>query len=287
MDELAAYFYEHILLPLVRYEGIKHDGEMGSDRDVRAALDVATSLYHLREHIPAPHQKSRQAIAAFCRDYDLLGDVVNATKHADLNRGAPQISSADDISQLHVVTRFTDEHGEYVHEEKRVVVKLRNGTERDLFDVLINVHDFWVQELESIGAKPAKKTFSNPSTGLVLRENAKQIRLQITQGVRWQHTFRLQQYNYDEQIIEPVDLSNRENIIFTLREPPSYDIELRSSTGVVLTRKLQLTPDQAQALDAMKSEEDRNAYLFQLAQDHGIQRELLQEYAESVADKVV
>lgn len=284
MGKLEAYFYEHILLPLVRYNEIKHDGEIGSDRDLRAAIDVATSLYHLREHIPAQHRKSRNEIVAECADYGLLGDVVNAAKHGELNRGTPLIDSADAIRQVHVVTTFSDERGTYVHEEKQVVVTLSDGSERDLFDVMISVHNFWLHELKSIGAKPANKTFSNPTTGLVSRDDAKQLRLQIIQGIRWHHSFRLQQYNYEKSLIEPVDLTDAQDIVFSLRMPPSFDIELRSSAGVLLSRKLQLTLEQSQHLDTIEGEKERNAYLLHLAMEQGIHDQLLSEYSKSRAD---
>lgn len=277
MDELAAYFYERVLSPMVRYEETKHDGEIGGDRDVRAALDAATSLYHLREHIPPPYQKTRRSIATTCPEYDLLGDVVNASKHGNLTRGTPQVSSVNDIYQLHVCTKYRDNEGEYVHEEKRVMVKLSDGTEHDLFDVLISVFDFWVRELSSIGANPARHQFSNPPTGLIARDDAKQVQLQITAGIRWKHHFRFQKYDYDEEQIVAMDFSDAEDIIFSLREPPIFEIELRSSEGVFGSCKLRLTPDQARKLDHIEGEAEREAYLLGIAEKNGLQQKLVTE----------
>jgi hypothetical protein len=81
MQELAAYFYQSVFLAYHRYKQVKNDHEMGDNKDRREALDAGVALYHLREHIPQKIKKSRGQLAALCTDYDLLGDIVNATKH--------------------------------------------------------------------------------------------------------------------------------------------------------------------------------------------------------------
>ena len=105
-DDLAAFFYENVVAAFTDYSKIRQNDPYGRSRDIRAAIDTATSLYHLREHIPAQYRKSRSEVAKLCPDYDLLGDVANAAKHDDLTRGKPQIKSADDIYELTVITRY-------------------------------------------------------------------------------------------------------------------------------------------------------------------------------------
>src|SRR6516165_8581907 len=150
-DDLAAFFYENVVAAFTDYSKTRQSDPYGRSRDIRAAIDAATSLYHLREHIPSQYRKSRSEVAKLCPDYDLLGDVANAAKHDDLTRGTPQINSADDIYEMNVITLYEDCDGEYSDAQKLVMVKLNNGTERDLFEVLTNVINFWGHELESFG----------------------------------------------------------------------------------------------------------------------------------------
>jgi hypothetical protein len=77
------------------------------------------------------------------RDYDLLGDGVNATKHRSIRRGTPKITNATQIYEEVIVTEYKDTQGFYPGVEKKVIVKLSNGSEKDVLDVLMNVINFW------------------------------------------------------------------------------------------------------------------------------------------------
>jgi len=66
MEELAAYFYQHVFLAYHQYRQVKNDQMMGDNKDRREAIDAAIALYHLREHIPQQLRKSRAQLAALC-----------------------------------------------------------------------------------------------------------------------------------------------------------------------------------------------------------------------------
>jgi hypothetical protein len=86
-EKLYAFFYETVVLVYQAYKTTRNEAKAGTRNDWKSALTAATAAYHFREHLPQPHKKSRREIAAICPDYDLLGDVVNASKHKDVTFG--------------------------------------------------------------------------------------------------------------------------------------------------------------------------------------------------------
>jgi hypothetical protein len=281
MQELAAYFYQHVFLAYHRYRQVKNDGEIGDNKDRREALDAAVALYHLREHIPLPFRKTRAQLAALCPDYDLLGDIVNAAKHNVLTHGTPQVAGVDNISEILVCTRFRDQDGEYDHQEKIVEVELVDGSKRDIYEILTNVVNTWFDELHRIGAIDQRQPIQLKTQELVSREDASSVALQITQGIRWQQHFRLQQYNYESNEIEPVDLSDAENIIFTVREPPTFEVEMGDASGLKFAKKVELTPEQVRELEQIDDPSQRNQYLLKVAAGQGVLEQMITEYQDA------
>ena len=256
---------------------MKNDGRFGMDRDLRSAIDAATSLYHFREHLPLRHRKSPAEIVVACADYNLLGDIVNASKHGVLNRGIPQIASFQDLRQYLVCTRFQDEVGEYFDNDKIVTVHLVDGSERDLFDVMINVFEFWLRYLNGIGANPPVRSFSNPKRGFVSRDQAKAISVEVAQSLQPTLHHRIQEYNYATGSIDVVDLSGRK-LEMRISQPEQITFALKSDDGKCVRQTVTLTWEQSEKLRAMKGESEKNRYLLSMAKGIGIQDKLLQEY---------
>lgn len=277
-SELAAYFYEHVFLAYDRYKKVKDDHIMGNNKDRREAIDAAVALYHLREHIPKSLRKSRLQLAALCPDYDLLGDIVNASKHHVVTRGTPQVTRLDAIQEILVSTRFNDQDGEYANEEKSVEVELVDGSKRDVYEILTNVVNMWFDELHQIGAIDRRQPIQLNRQSLVTRENAYSVSLQMTVGIRWNQVFRLQKFNYESNKIESVDLSDAEKIIFTIRKPPTFEVELHDASGVKFTREIELTPEQAKDLKQINDPNQRDQYLLKIAISKGAADQMIAEY---------
>jgi hypothetical protein len=280
MEELAAYFYQHVFLAYHRYRQAKNDGEMGDNKDRREAIDAAVALYHLREHIPQRFRKSRAQLAALCPDYDLLGDTVNAAKHNVLRRGTPQVVAADNIREILVCTRFRDQDGEYDHQDKIVEVELVDGSKRDIYEILTNVVNMWFDELHRIAAID-RQPIQLKRQELVSREDASSVALQMTQGIRWQQHFRFQQYNYESNEIEPVDLSDRKDIIFTVRKPPTFEVEMGDASGPKSAKEVELTPEQVRELEQIDDPNQRNQYLLEIAASQGVLEQMITEYQDA------
>ncbi len=107
-----------------------------------------------------------------CADFALLGDVVNAAKHKLLRKGKPQIASADSIRELVVNTQFQDEQGEYSVASKSIDMALKDGTSRELFDVLTNVVNMWIDFLQAAGISGKATKFPHEDRNRIIgREN--------------------------------------------------------------------------------------------------------------------
>jgi len=146
-ENLYAFFYETVVLSYVAYKTTRYEEKAGTRNDWKAAMAASSAAYHFREHLPDRYKKIHKAIVAVCPDFALLGDVVNASKHKRLTKGTPQIAGADSIKELVVYTHYRDEAGEYSDASKAIEITLKNGTTRELFDVLTNVVNMWIDFL--------------------------------------------------------------------------------------------------------------------------------------------
>jgi hypothetical protein len=126
-DDLAAYYHENVVASFAEYRDICNDGIAGRSRDLRAALNAASALFHLREHLPGT-PLSRADVERFCPDYALLGDVVNASKHKALNgntpHGAPLVADAENLAEQIASIEYEDEAGTYLYVQKSVGGKI-------------------------------------------------------------------------------------------------------------------------------------------------------------------
>jgi hypothetical protein len=284
MEELAAYFYRSVFLAYDQYRQVKNSEAMGDDRDRREAIAAATALYHLREHIPRGFRKSRAELAALCPDYDLLGDVVNAAKHGVLNHGNPRVADASSISEVMVCTRYEDREGEYYSAEKTVEVGLIDGSKRDLHEILTNVVNMWFDELHRMGAIDRRDPIQLDRPRPVPREDATSLPLQLTKGLQWTLQLRLQQYNYETDTIEPVDLTDA-GITFTIRKPRTFDVQMGDDSGLLLTREVELTPEQARELDQIDDPDRRDQYLRKIAVTQGVVYQMMAQHLRAAKEK--
>lgn len=277
-DDVAALFHENVVDAFKGYLESRTNGKAGRSQDLRAAINAASALYHFREHLPATFPKNRADVVAACPDYSLLGDVVNASKHKTLTRNAPQLDSAEQIEEQVVVTVYQDEQGEYSHVEKRVVLRLSSGGERDLLDILTNVMNFWQVELVSLGfisPRPSCSTSAGPQPRPRAESNDGQLDLEVIAGIRFKQVIRLQRYNYTSNQIEPVDLSG--SVLECGAYTPCHKVNLTLTdkrTGRSVKRMIDLSEKETEQLLACRSDRDKQLYLATLPQAHEALREL-------------
>lgn len=285
-DDFAAYFYENIVASYVAYRDVRENETHGRSQDTRAALVAATALYHLREHIPTTKQKTRKEIASECPDYDVLGDVVNAAKHRELDRGAPKLRSAEDIYELTVITQYEDSEGTYSDAQKVVMVKLLDGTEKDILECLTNVMNYWGNEFVRLGFSESYKPFDippGPGEVYVSRDAARGLGTEIIRGVRFKQTIKLQKFNSATGKLGPFDLTGYRPRYRIYK--PSYVVDIYLShptTGKKYLFELKLDEDQSLEWHSLKTDGAREEFAARLAQER--QEEILDLLAAKIAD---
>lgn len=267
-DDLSAHFHEHLLGLYIRYRETRDEPKAGRSRDLQAATAAANALYHFREHLPTSHAMSRAEAAAICPDYDLVGDIANASKHAELTRGAPKVTRAQSLYELVVSTEFSDDQGTFTDARKLVIVKLNDGTEREVFDIATNVINFWGEELVRWGMLKSYNPFplpAPPGSWALSRDEARGLDLEIIQGVRFKMQQRLQRYNASKGCSEPIDLTGSK-VTFKIYKPNvALDaVFTHNQTGEERRFSIDLTREQADALEALPSEEEKQAFVRRL-----------------------
>jgi len=273
-DDIHAYFIENVRASYAEYKKRRNESKAGQNIDLRKSLAAANSLYHFREHLPNKYKKSRKELSQLCSDYDLLGDIVNASKHNILTKNWKFLNTAKNISEQIIMTRYQDSEGEYFNREKIICVKLIDGSERDLFDVLTNVLNMWYTYLFEIGIlqnenkeviiKPKQPIRRNEATG-------NKLDFEHLQGVRSIVVAKLQEYNYTTNRIENVNLDDGkvEMIIYK----PKYEVELKlihKETKKEIIIPINLTEDEMLQMDQLKNDSEIKVFLFNLTKKQGI-----------------
>jgi hypothetical protein len=261
-DDLAAYFHENVVPSYLEFVDSINDGSSGVSEHLRAAINAATVLYHVREHLPQAHQESRQEVANACPDYDLVADIVNVSKHSHLTRGNPQIAKAEDVQELTILTKYIDEAGEYFGTEHAVVANLVDGSSRNVGEILASVINYWDSQFHSLGVinNRTSFTYNRPAHPLTREEvEGQKNDLKMIQGVRFKQTMLLQEYNYETGLVSPIDLTGSQ-IEFNIYKPPKHilAINLRhNETGNIISREVELTHDEYMKFEAIQSDEEK------------------------------
>lgn len=281
-DDIAAYFHENVVESYITYRNIRKIKEYGLSKDLRSAVIAATALYHLREHLPEGQRKSRKVIANECPDYDVLGDVVNAAKHREIDRGNPKVRSAKDLYEQIVLTEFKDVNGRYTNSDKLVKVRFTDGTERDLYECLTNVINYWGDEFVRMGILDSYRPFEQdpaPGSRFIPRDEAKNLDLELIRGVRFNQNLLFQKFNSESGRSEPIDLSGSK-LNFKIYQPAySVDIQLTHPvTGREYNLSLKLNEDASIKWHTLKTDAERKEFMRQLAEqrDDEIKAKLLE-----------
>lgn len=268
-DNIQSLFHQDVVAAFEDHLSSLDTPSTGRNRDIRLGLNAAKSLYHLREHLPAQHARTREQVESACADYALLADVVDASKHGTLRNRHRQILAASDISETVVITELRDEAGEYRHVEKEITVHLQDGTRRSLHEILTAVMNYWIGELFIAGVinqRPlyAARTWSTPPTREQcggVEDGAGKLDIEIVRGLPFRQDIRVQQFNYATGKIEPRDLTGMSARMRIARPRYSVDLSIRSPSGKSLERTVHLTSDEAAALHRCDTEEQKQSFL--------------------------
>jgi hypothetical protein len=256
-DELVQHFQLRVRRAYDRYAAVRAGRVSGMQEDKAAAMEVAKLLYHLHEHIPTTHKVDRTTIAARFPDFALIRDVADSDKHHDLRDQSRAVANAHQVEERLVVTFYRDAQGDYRHVEKRVFLKLTGGGERDAFDLLTAVMNFWIGELTRWGYIGNVKPYPvSPRPQPVPRAEAdSRMGIEHMQGVPLTQVVMVRRYNDATGRIEPEDISGWQ-VEATLRKLNlKFDIvRINEATGETITRTVDIPDDIAVQLQHIPPE---------------------------------
>lgn len=222
------HFVQHVLPSYREFFELREKNEFGVNDLVRHAVNAATALYHLREHItPSP---SVASLVASCPDYDLVRAIANVAKHHHVDRHQPQISHAEQIREMAVVTRYRDAEGEYSSSQVEVVATLDSGAQRRVAQVLFNVMTMWCRWLRQAGVIDVPDPKVRIFDGHVPRRERRELPLRIMQGEEWKTLWQLQRFNYEKGLAEPIELTGAQ-MTFRVFKPLTLVLNLALREG--------------------------------------------------------
>lgn len=267
MSNTVIHYYQHVVAPYLEYSDIAERDAFGREMDLRRAMDAASAVFHLRERLPDALALTRKHTEQVCRDYGLLGDVVNCVKHGEIDKttphGSPLVTKAEDVFDQAISISYADENGPYSAAFKVVVAKLRDGTERYLMDVLTNVLTFWDGHLFDHGvlSKRSRFTFRDPLRYRT-RSECSQLNLEISQEVPAHFRFRFMRFDQAQHRAVPIDLTGAE-VRFTVYNPKPVEVHLRveKDDGTAIEVLVRLNEAEGMEFSSFTSDEERERFL--------------------------
>lgn len=218
-DELVQHFQLRVRRAYEKYAAVRAGRVSGMQEDKAAALEAAKLLYHLHEHMPAAHKERWETIAVRFPDFALIRDVADSDKHHTLGNQARAVANLSQIEERLVVTFYQDAAGDYRHVEKRVFLKLTAGGERDVFDVLTSVINFWIGQMTAWGYISGLRPYVSTSRPQPVprSESDGGMGVEHMQGVPMTQVVMVQRYNDVTGEIEPIDTTGWQ-VEWTLRK---------------------------------------------------------------------
>jgi hypothetical protein len=273
-DDTASLFYQGAVAAYDRYVAVRDKPRAGCSLLLSAAIDVCSALYHYREHLPPHLARSRSHVVRECSEYRLIADVTNAVKHKVLTRstseGAPLVTSAEDVTELLIITQFRDDRGEYSDAQLRVVAQCSDGSTKELDGAIIKVLNYWGELLDSAGIVgyycrcPAEL----PGSRFIPRVGVRSVDHEAVQGLRFALRVQLQAFDAELGRSIPIDLTGAD-IRFEIYKP-AYTFELTAkcpTTGKVLTCTLQLSDEESWIFHRIRDDAEREAFLSKVSKE--------------------
>ena len=271
-DDIHAYFHENVLAAYSKYVRIKSSTQSKPRELLRATVGVASTLYHLREHMPDRFKKSRNELLQREPNYGLIGDIANVSKHRTIDRNDPRITKAENIFEAVVITEYQDDQGPYNHVAKSTFATLNDGTAVDLHIIIVSVLNMWLEEFEQAGIVDNVKSFPIYHERLPQRGESSSPNVSSIAGVRISQTFKFQKYNYTTDTIDAVDFTDRKVEGFIYQR--QYNVTLKvmpkpGSDAAELNVDLILDGEQYDIMQKCKTDIQKMKLLTRIAQEQG------------------
>jgi len=258
-NDFQTYYYENIIVPYYDYIDEKQKGNFGRSNDIKKAIDCASKLYHLREHLSL--QLVDEDIVDLCPTYKTIQDITNISKHKTLTRGTPEISSANQISELIIITIFKDDKGEFSDSDKVVQIIKNNGTKLFLHDILYKVVCFWDKYLYNNGLinKESKPKAPTPIGKVKRRYECKNLDLTVVQKMNFKMSMQMMKWDYEKNKAIPIDLTGKtvEFKVYKPKKPkltPNIQIK-NKKTGEISSLDINLTEEDLEKFNSFETDE--------------------------------
>lgn len=297
-DSLRNFFVECVLADHDAYREARSLKVAGLSIDLRLAVHACSSMFHLADHVfdefrdtdssfPFNSLKEYQNhLVSLCPDFEIVRDCANAHKHRRLTRHTPLLSSAESLQEVVVITEYQDDKGKYRIAEKKIHIKLDDGTIKILHECLDSLRHMWWDELLRLGVMSSPCSVPKQSQPYPpLREQEGEtalLDLRLRQGERFNQVMICERFNYETMKVEPVDLTGYKASSRIFK--PNYVIDFsinNEKTGESLKRSIELTEEQNQKLLGLKSKDEVQSFLEEIAKSKGVFIEMLEEVSKS------
>lgn len=270
--DLAVTFYNNVVEAYDDYASHRDSPSAGRDRHLRTALEIATSLYHFREHLPERLSASAKNLEQNLPDYALLRGVTNASKHNQVTRKHSLVASADDIKEMTVIVRYSDESGEYSHSQTKLNVTCTDGVTRWLDLAITRILNYWGTFLKDEGVceYDIRPEPEEPGCRYISRDEAStQMNLEAMRGLQFSQSMQFLKFDNSLGRAIPVDLTGAE-LEFRIYKPPQQllDIKLSHPEHGDLSATLSLTDQENITFHSIQDQTDHDAFMKTLLKAH-------------------
>lgn len=268
-NETENWFYHEVVAAYDEYVAARDRGVSGRLQHRRAALNVATALFHFREHLPPQFTKSRKDVENSCPDYALIGDVANASKHNQLTKGQPAIHNISAVEEISVVTQYVGDGEPYVHAQTFVRVQRDDGSKVWLDPALTTVLNYWSNLLRQlrIADYPARSAPDNSNAKAIPRAEAKALNLEALRVLDFKQIIEMRRFNVATGFPEGCDLSGNA-LRFSIYKPAyTLDVTMPHPAGDIVV-SLDLNQQEAVEFSGLKTDVERESFCQKALASH-------------------
>jgi hypothetical protein len=294
-DGLRNFFVECVLADHDAYREARSIKSAGLSNDLRLAVHACSSMFHLVDHVfeefndtgpTFPFKSLREYqdyLSNLCPDFKIIRDCTNVHKHRSITRHTPLLSYAGSIEEVVVVTEYQDDKGIYRIAEKEIYVNLNDGNIKVLHECLDSVRSMWWDELVRLNViNPPLPISKEPRTYPPLREHEGEtalLALRLRQGERFKQKMILLRFNYETMRAEPIiGLKGYQGSLRIYKPNHVIDFSFENKiTGEVLTKTIELTEEENQKVLELKSNDEVQSFVEQIACSKGVFTTMLKE----------
>lgn len=283
-DNLAVTFYNNVVAAYDEYVAHRDSPAAGRDRHLRTAVEAATALYHFREHLPDSLSGPVKDLEQTSIDYALMRGVANASKHKRVTRRRPLVASAEDIREVTVIVRYSDENGEYSHSQTKIDVICSDGVTRWLDPAITHVLNFWGKLLSDAGVCGYNVRSEPEAPGHRYRsreEVSVGLKLEALRGLDFRQSMQFLKFDNALGRAVPIDLTGAE-LRMHIYKPPKYIVAVKMSHPEHghFVADIPLTDEENLAFHRIKSQAEYAPFVERLFQAH--RSEIEQKLAEQL-----